>query len=115
MKKNTKPKKKMKRRTLFTLLSMFNLTWYTIIVLFASFSDHTVQSELTIAWFAAWTTELALLYGIKVHEKYTNESDPCECSEENEESNPCDNDCKENNDTISKQSDSFDELCDIDD
>lgn len=72
MNKINKKKKKLRRRTTFTILAMLNIVWYTIIVLIASFLDHTVPSELTIAWFAAWTTELALLYGIKVHDKYTD-------------------------------------------
>ena len=29
-----KPKKKIKKRTLFTVFSMFNLFWYTVAVLF---------------------------------------------------------------------------------
>lgn len=36
----TKPKKKVKKRTLFTVFSMFNLFWYTIAVLVANFHDH---------------------------------------------------------------------------
>lgn len=61
-----KPKSKMKTRTKFVIVSIFNLTWYTVAVLIANFHDHVVQTELTVAWFAAWTIELALLAGIKV-------------------------------------------------
>ena len=61
-----KPKSKMKTRTKFVIVSVFNLTWYTVAVLIANFHDHVVQTELTVAWFAAWTIELALLAGIKV-------------------------------------------------
>ena len=64
--KRTADKPKMKKRTKFTILSMVNLTWYTVVVLIANFFDHTVAPELTVGWFAAWTAELALLYGIKV-------------------------------------------------
>ena len=46
---------KIKRRTLFT-----------VVVLIANFHDHVVSSELTVAWFAAWTVELGLLAGIKI-------------------------------------------------
>lgn len=46
-----KPKKKVKKRTLFTVFSMFNLFWYTIAVLVANFHDHMISSELTVAWF----------------------------------------------------------------
>ena len=34
-----KPKKKIKKRTLFTVFSMFNLFWYTVAVLVANFHD----------------------------------------------------------------------------
>ncbi len=57
---------KIKRRTLFTVFAMFNLFWYTVVVLIANFHDHVVSSELTVAWFAAWTVELGLLAGIKI-------------------------------------------------
>ena len=69
-----KPQKpKMKTRTKFVTVSVFNLTWYTIAVLVANFHDHVVQTELTVAWFAAWTIELALLAGITVKSKQTLE------------------------------------------
>lgn len=69
-----KPKKKMKTRTKFVIVSVFNLTWYTVAVLIANFLDHVVQTELTVAWFAAWTIELALLAGIKVKSKSDDEA-----------------------------------------
>lgn len=69
-----KSKPKMKKRTKFTILAVVNLTWYTVVVLIANFFDHTVAPELTVGWFAAWTVELALLYGIKVKEKPSDES-----------------------------------------
>lgn len=58
-----------KKRTLFVIAAMVNLTWYTIAVLIISWNDHIVPSELTVAWFAAWTAELALLAGLKVKDK----------------------------------------------
>lgn len=64
-----KPKKKIKKRTLFTVFSMFNLFWYTVAVLVANFHDHMISSELTVAWFSAWTVELTLLFGIKIKDK----------------------------------------------
>ena len=71
----TKPKKKkLKKRTLFTVFSMFNLFWYTIAVLVANFHDPMISSELTVAWFSAWTVELALLFGIKIKDKSSDES-----------------------------------------
>lgn len=69
-----KSKPKMKKRTKFTILAVVNLTWYTVVVLISNFFDHTVAPELTVGWFAAWTAELALLYGIKVKEKPSDES-----------------------------------------
>lgn len=72
--KREKEKPKMKKRTMFTILSVVNLTWYTVAVLILNFFDHTVSPELTIGWFAAWTAELALLYGIKVKGNSSDES-----------------------------------------
>ena len=60
---------RIKKRTLFVLAAMLNLTWYTIAVLVISWHDHLVPSELTIAWFSAWTVELGLLAGLKIKEK----------------------------------------------
>lgn len=60
---------KLKSRTKFTLLAIFNLEWYTVAVLYLSSINVTVPSELTVAWFAAWTVELGLLFGIKIKEK----------------------------------------------
>ena len=61
--------KKLKSRTKFTLLAIFNLEWYTVAALYLSSINVTVPSELTVAWFAAWTVELGLLFGIKIKEK----------------------------------------------
>lgn len=72
--KREKEKPKMKKRTIFTILSVVNLTWYTVAVLILNFFDHTVSPELTIGWFAAWTAELALLFGIKVKGNSSDES-----------------------------------------
>ena len=56
----------MSRRTKFTIIAVINIIWYTLVVLLLSFLDKHVPSELTVAWFSAWTVELALLFGIKV-------------------------------------------------
>lgn len=61
--------KKSKSRTKFTLVAVFNLEWYTVVALYLSSINVTVPSELTVAWFAAWTVELGLLFGIKIKEK----------------------------------------------
>ena len=59
----------MKKRTKFAIAAMANIIWYTIVVLILSAKDKTVSDALTIAWFGAWTVELALLAGIKVKGK----------------------------------------------
>ena len=65
-----KPKKqRIKNQTIFAILAMINIIWYTIVVLIANFHNHIIQSDITIAWFSAWTAELGFLYGIKVAEK----------------------------------------------
>lgn len=60
---------KMKKRTKFVIAAMTNIIWYTIAVLILSAKDKMVPDALTVAWFGAWTVELALLAGIKVKEK----------------------------------------------
>ena len=65
----SKPKSKVKRRTKFTILAIFNLTWYAIVVLVLSANDKVVPDSLTVAWFSAWTAELALLASIKIKGK----------------------------------------------
>ena len=62
-------KQKMKKRTKFTIAAMANIMWYTIAVLIINALDREVQAELTVAWFSAWTVELALLAGIKIKGK----------------------------------------------
>lgn len=42
--------KKLKSRTKFTLVAIFNLEWYTVAVLYLSSINVTVPSELTVAW-----------------------------------------------------------------
>lgn len=61
--------KKMRKRTKFVIAAMANIIWYTVAVLILSAKDKTVPDALTVAWFGAWTAELAILYGIKVKGK----------------------------------------------
>ena len=75
MMKKKKIKKPLKKRTIFTILAMVNIMWYTVVVLIAGFLDHNIDSSLTVAWFAAWTTELALLFGIKIKDPEAEEDD----------------------------------------
>lgn len=46
-----------------------NLTWYCIVSLVLTANDKIVPDSLTVAWFAAWTAELALLANIKIKGK----------------------------------------------
>lgn len=66
-------KKKMKNRTKFTICSVVNIIWFTLAVLFLTAFDHTVPDSLIVAWFTAWTAELALLAGIKVKSQNEDE------------------------------------------
>lgn len=59
----------MKKRDKYLLAAIFNLLWYCITVLILTAYDHAVPDSLTVAWFAAWTAELALLAGIKIKGK----------------------------------------------
>ncbi len=64
-----KQQKKIKKRTKFTIAAMANIIWYTVAVLIINALGQEVQAELTVAWFSAWTVELALLAGIKIKGK----------------------------------------------
>lgn len=61
--------KKLKNRTKFVLCAVFNLIWFTVTVLVLTAFDKTVPDSLIVAWFGAWTVELALLAGIKIKGK----------------------------------------------
>ena len=73
----------MKTRTKFVICSVINLIWYTIATLVLTWFDKTVPDSLTVAWFSAWTVELALLAGIKIRgnvetfEDCIDESEDC--------------------------------------
>lgn len=70
----------MKTRTKFVLCSVINLIWYTIATLVLTWYDKMVPDSLTVAWFGAWTVELALLAGIKIKgntEGFDEESEDC--------------------------------------
>ena len=64
-------KKPLRKRTVFTIISMIMIFGYTVAVLVLAGFDKMVPSELTVAWFAAWTTELGLLFGLKIRDKDT--------------------------------------------
>ena len=59
----------LKKRDKYVLSAIVNLTWYCVVVLVLSALGKTVPDSLTVAWFAAWTVELALLFGIKIKKK----------------------------------------------
>ena len=65
----------MKKRTKFVIAAMVNIIWYTIAVLILSAKEKTVPDALTVAWFSAWTVELALLAGLKVRGKEESNED----------------------------------------
>ena len=68
--------KKMRKRTKFVIAAMANIIWYTVAVLILSAKDKTVPDALTVAWFSAWTVELALLAALQVRGKEgENEND----------------------------------------
>lgn len=56
----------MKKRDKYLIAAIINLWWYCVAALVLTASDHAVPDSLTVAWFAAWTAELALLAGIKI-------------------------------------------------
>ena len=62
----------MKKRTKFVIAAIANIVWYTVAVLVLSALDKMVPDSLTVAWFGAWTVELALLAGIKIKDKGDN-------------------------------------------
>lgn len=59
----------MKKRDKYLLAAIVNLTWYCVVVLVLTAFGRSVPDSLTVAWFAAWATELALLAGIKIKGK----------------------------------------------
>ena len=59
----------MKKRDKYLIAAIFNIIWYCVAALVLTAFDKTVPDSLTVAWFAAWTAELALLAGIKIKDK----------------------------------------------
>ena len=57
------------KRDQYVWAAIFNLTWYCIVSLVLTANDKIVPDSLTVAWFAAWTAELALLANIKIKGK----------------------------------------------
>ena len=59
----------MKKRTKFTLCAIVAIMLYTAATLCLSACGKAVPDSLTVAYFAAWTVELGLLFGIKIKSK----------------------------------------------
>lgn len=62
-------RKKKSKRDKYLFVAIFSLVSYCVAVLVLSYYDKVVPDSLTVAWFAAWTVELALLAGIKIKDK----------------------------------------------
>lgn len=62
----------LKKRDVYLLIAIFNIQWYTIVVLILSYLERSVPESLTVAWFAAWGGELAIIAGIKITCKEDN-------------------------------------------
>ncbi len=60
---------KLPKRDKYLIAAIVNLLWYCIAALVLTAYDKAVPDTLTVAWFAAWTAELALLAGIKIKDK----------------------------------------------
>ena len=61
--------KKLRKRDKYLIAAVLNLCWYCIAVLVLTARGAVVPDSLTVAWFGAWTAELALLAGIKIKDK----------------------------------------------
>lgn len=61
--------KELRKRDRFVYLSMLMLSTYCIATFIVSCFDKVIPDSLTVAWFGAWTVELALLWGIKIKDK----------------------------------------------
>lgn len=62
-------RKKKSKRDKYLFVAIFSLVSYCVAVLALTYYDKVVPDSLTVAWFAAWTVELALLAGIKIKDK----------------------------------------------
>ena len=61
--------KKLKKRDKYLIAAVVNLCWYCVAALVLTSRGAVVPDSLTVAWFAAWTAELALLANIKIKGK----------------------------------------------
>lgn len=70
-----KHKKKLKNRTKFAIAACINIIWYTVACLILVIFEKEIPDALTTCWFAAWTVELALLFGIEIKKKDEEDCD----------------------------------------
>lgn len=59
----------MRKREKYLLAAILALWAYCTAALVLTAYDHAVPDALTVAWFSAWTVELALLAGLKIKDK----------------------------------------------
>ena len=59
----------MKKRDKYLICAIVSLVTYCVAALVLAAYDKTVPDSLTVAWFGAWTVELALLAGIRIKNK----------------------------------------------
>lgn len=59
----------MRKRDKYLVCAIVAIVGYCVAALVLSALDHSVPDSLTVAWFTAWTVELALLAGIRIRGK----------------------------------------------
>ena len=67
-KKKKKKRIKLNKLDIYVILAMFALTLYTVSCQILIYLDKTPNDTLTTGWFAAWTTELAILWRLKIND-----------------------------------------------
>ena len=71
-KKKKRKKLKFNKLDIYVMLAMTALTLYTISCQVLIYFDKTPNDTLTTGWFAAWTTELAILWRLKINDDETS-------------------------------------------
>lgn len=73
MSKSKRRKKlKLNKLDIYVILAMIAITAYTASCQWLIYLDKMPNDTLTTGWFAAWTTELAILWRLKVNDDETN-------------------------------------------
>lgn len=69
MSKSRKKKKlKLNKIDIYVILAMIAITAYTVSCQWLIYLDKMPNDTLTTGWFAAWTTELAILWRLKIND-----------------------------------------------